>query len=184
MPSEPDNKMDDLLRTYARKRREDAGASPELHPATRRLLQAEAASLRFRPAASPKRGWTWLAAYWPRVAIPTGLFAVLAVVAWQVMPSRERSGPPLKLAKAEHTFEAKAPVPEPVAAPADKLDLFTKPTPKGLETGRERQTATTGTLKDSSDLESNRRGRANVPNRLLGPVRGLHGFAGVVVSGA
>ena len=56
MPSEPDNKMDDLLRTYARQRREDAGGSPELHPATRRLLQAEAASLRPRPAASPKRG--------------------------------------------------------------------------------------------------------------------------------
>ena len=93
---------------------------------------------------------------------------MLAVVAWQVLPSRERSGPPLKLAKAEHAFEAKAPVPEPVAAPADKLDLFTKPTPEGLDTGRERQTAAAGTLKDSSDLESNRRGRATVPNRLLG----------------
>src|SRR6185436_4708512 len=40
MPSEPDHKMDELLRKYASRRREDAAPS-ELHPATRRLLQTE-----------------------------------------------------------------------------------------------------------------------------------------------
>jgi hypothetical protein len=46
MSDEPNNaKMDDLLKAFAKKRREDAGAPIELHPATRRLLQTEVARL-------------------------------------------------------------------------------------------------------------------------------------------
>src|SRR5712664_2452194 len=45
MPDEPNRKMDELLKSYAKKRREDAGAPLELHPATRRLLQSEVARL-------------------------------------------------------------------------------------------------------------------------------------------
>src|SRR5882672_11897194 len=102
MPSEPDNKMDELLRNYARKRREDAGGAPELHPATRRLLQAEAAKLRPPPSAAPRTAWSWLVAHcvahWPRVAISAGLCAVLTVTIWSLLPGREQSPSTMTLA--------------------------------------------------------------------------------------
>ena len=40
MPSEPNDKMDELLKAYADRRRKEAGAF-EMHPATRQMLQAE-----------------------------------------------------------------------------------------------------------------------------------------------
>jgi hypothetical protein len=91
MPSEPDKKMDDLVRTYARKRREDAGESLEMHPATRRLLQAEAAKLRPSEATPQRTLWTWLFLRWPRVAFAVGLFVLLAVAVWKGIPDRGQS---------------------------------------------------------------------------------------------
>lgn len=81
MPSEPDNKMDDLLKTYAKKRRDEAGAPLEMHAATRRMLQAEAAKL--RPVSAPASG-SWLDAlriFWPRVAFAAGILFVAGIVA-------------------------------------------------------------------------------------------------------
>ena len=43
MPSEPENKIEELLKAYAKKRQEEAGAPFEMHPATRKLLQGEVA---------------------------------------------------------------------------------------------------------------------------------------------
>jgi prepilin-type processing-associated H-X9-DG protein len=43
---EPERHIEKLLRTYAERRRSETGAGPELHPATRRLLQGEVARLR------------------------------------------------------------------------------------------------------------------------------------------
>src|SRR5205809_922369 len=128
MPSEPDKKMDQLLRTYARKRREEAGGPPELHPATRRLLQAEAAKLRPRTDPARRTGWTWLVAHWPRVAISAGLCAVLGVVVWNIVPGRESSPSRMMLAQQKKTsFDAPAPTREPAsltAAPsAESLGL-------------------------------------------------------------
>lgn len=90
MPSEPDKKMEDLLRTYARKRREDAGESPEMHPATRRILQAEAAKLRPKEA-TQRTPWAWLMLRWPRVAFAAGLFVLLAIAVWNGIPERRPS---------------------------------------------------------------------------------------------
>lgn len=122
MPSEPDNKMDELLRAYARKRLEDAGGPPELHPATRRLLQAEAARLRPRPDASQPKRWTWLLAHWPRVAISVGLFAVLGLVVWNILPGRENSPSEMTLALEKRSLDAAVPRFEPVAVPAVRLE--------------------------------------------------------------
>lgn len=44
MSTEPERPIEKLLRSYARKRREQAGAPLELHPVNRRLLHAEIAS--------------------------------------------------------------------------------------------------------------------------------------------
>ena len=99
MPSEPDKKMEDLLRTYARKRREDAGEPPEMHPATRRLLQAEATKLRPREATSQPTFWSWFLLRWPRVGFAVGILALLTVVVWNGMLSRNESSSPTLFAK-------------------------------------------------------------------------------------
>lgn len=90
MPSEPDNKMDDLLKTYAKKRRDEAGAPFEMHPATRKLLQAEAAKL--QPKA-PERRESWfsaLLAFWPRYALAATAFVVLGIGAWSFFRFEEQ----------------------------------------------------------------------------------------------
>ena len=111
MPSEPDNKMDDLLKTYAKKRRDEAGGPFELHPAARKLLQAEAAKL--RPKA-PERGGSWfsaLLAFWPRYALATTVLVVLGIGAWTFFRFEEQ---PKQMALFD--AEENAPRPEPARA--------------------------------------------------------------------
>jgi hypothetical protein len=81
MAPEPEKKIDESLRAYANKRREDAGAPLDLHPATRRMLQGEVAKLR---AAQPaeRRWWQVFFPAWPRFAAAAGMFAVLATGVW------------------------------------------------------------------------------------------------------
>ena len=81
MPPEPDNKMDDLLKTYAKKRRDEVGAPVEMHPVTRRLLQAEAVKLR---RATPPPTASWLDSmrrFWPRLAVAAALVLVVGIAA-------------------------------------------------------------------------------------------------------
>lgn len=92
MPPEPDNKMDELLKAYAKKRRTEAGEPMELHPATRRLLQAEAAKLKPAPAPEPK---SWLAAlrmFWPRLAVAAALVVVSGVAVMSLIPPANEKG--------------------------------------------------------------------------------------------
>src|SRR5882757_73239 len=49
MSMEPERKIEKLLRAYAKKRRAGAGDAFKLHPATRRLLQAEVARNQPKP---------------------------------------------------------------------------------------------------------------------------------------
>jgi hypothetical protein len=113
--------MDDLLRTYARKRRDDAG-EPALHPATRRLLLAEAAKRQAdsdpRPVPRRRTHWmSWLAG-WPRIAVAACLFLFLGFVVWNVLPlGRSRSQ--LLLAQKESggdSSDSKSPAPDREAA--------------------------------------------------------------------
>ena len=87
MPSEPDNQMDDLLKTYAKKRRDEAGAPLEMHAATRRLLQAEVAKL--RPVNAPTSA-SWLEAlkiFWPRLAFAAAILFVAGLAALTFLQS-------------------------------------------------------------------------------------------------
>lgn len=52
MPNEPQREIEQELLAYKLRRREQAGAPPELHPATRRMLQGEVARLASRPLLS------------------------------------------------------------------------------------------------------------------------------------
>ena len=81
MPSEPDHKMDDLLKTYAKKRQDEAGAPMEMHLATRRLLQAEAAKLRPVNALASGSWRDALRIFWPRLAFAAGILLVAGLAA-------------------------------------------------------------------------------------------------------
>src|SRR5436309_7045550 len=95
---EPERPIEKLLRTWAKKRRQDAEPPLELHPATRRLLQGEVA--RLAKQGSQKRSfWTGFAAIWPRVAWGLGVFAVLAMLVCIIMPPSEAPERGRQLAK-------------------------------------------------------------------------------------
>jgi hypothetical protein len=91
MAAEPEKKIEKLLHDYSRKRREDAGAPLEMHPATRRMLQGEVGR-HFKDAGTSARPW-WktLLLFGPKYAGALGMFAVLALGVW-VITQQDRSG--------------------------------------------------------------------------------------------
>ena len=83
MPPEGQNKIEQLLREHAGRRRTEAGAPIELHPATRRVLQGEVT--RQFPATAPRRPWHYFATrLWPRLSLGVTSLAIVAVVGWAV----------------------------------------------------------------------------------------------------
>lgn len=114
--------IEKLLRRYAKKRREEAGA-PELHPATRRLLQGEVARQFPKPSAPKKTSFVQMLKAWlPRLGWSTALIVVFGVVAVTVFKgnkasnfaSRSAGTSPVELAKNE-------PAPEPtISQPAER----------------------------------------------------------------
>ena len=80
--------IEKLLRRYAKKRRDAAGSSVELHPATRRLLQGEVArqlgAERRAPPNARRRffNFEFLIFKSPRLAWAVPLFGLLAISAW------------------------------------------------------------------------------------------------------
>ncbi len=84
MPPEGQKKIEQLLREHAERRRAEAGAPLELHPATRRLLQGEVT--RQFPATAPRRPWHYFATrLWPRLSLGVTSLAIVAVVGWAVV---------------------------------------------------------------------------------------------------
>jgi hypothetical protein len=71
--------MEELLRAYARKRREQAEPGVELHPATRKLLLDEVKST-FAATPAPTRP-NWRAWRWPLLAMWAGMAALLVMFA-------------------------------------------------------------------------------------------------------
>src|SRR5438552_14896457 len=98
MPDEPNRKMDELLKGYAKKRRADAGAPLELHPATRGLLQSEVA--RLRAGRSPAAG-EWLHSltrFWPIIGFSVSILVALGLVSRSIIQRTPRGA---EFAKAE-----------------------------------------------------------------------------------
>jgi hypothetical protein len=90
MATDPERQIEKLLRAAAKKRRDEAGAPFELHPASRRLLQGEVAR-RYRQL--PSESASLIAAlvrFWPRLAWTIGIFLVLGFAAWIVLPHGTR----------------------------------------------------------------------------------------------
>ena len=116
MANEPERPIEKLLRAAAKKRRDEAGAPFELHPATRRLLQGEVAR-KFAKAPRQARSFSErLGRWWPRFAWGAALFAVLGVAAWMLVPALRNGKPEALLARNEPVPEA-APAKEPPPPP-------------------------------------------------------------------
>ena len=98
MPNEPQRPIEDLLATYKQIRREQVGASLELHPTTRKVLQDEVVrAFPPRPAASNSR-FDWLRALSLRVAWAGSLVVVLGVAAVLFVQNREPTRGKLEMA--------------------------------------------------------------------------------------
>ncbi len=113
MPEPPDRRIEELLQAYAAKRREEMGAPLELHPAARRILQAEVARVHRRQAAPPTTWWNSLAVFWPRLAFAAAVCAVLGICAWWLVPRGDealemaRNEPPARPLAATRGLEEK-----------------------------------------------------------------------------
>lgn len=108
--------MDDLLKTYAKKRRDEAGAPLDLHLATRKLLQGEVAKLRSASIQKP-RPWfsSWLV-YWPQLGAAASVLLILGV-GYRVLLQEQES--PIV---AEQLAKRQAP-----DAEAESLDRLNRP---------------------------------------------------------
>src|SRR5512134_2050762 len=91
MPQEPEKKIEELLKAYAKKRREDRGAPLEIHPATRKLLQTEVARLRVKPAPDSRSWFQSLTQFWPRIGFAASIVIALGVVIWKLDLENRRS---------------------------------------------------------------------------------------------
>ena len=129
MANEPERPIEKLLRAAAKKRRDEAGAPLELHPATRRLLQGEVARTFTKPKRETRSFAEALGQLWPRLAWGVALFAVLVVAGYMLLPVPSKGKPEAQLAKDEHltpTAPAKQPLPplplskDSLAAPTDR----------------------------------------------------------------
>jgi hypothetical protein len=118
MANEPERPIEKLLRAAAKRRRDEAGAPLELHPATRRLLHGEVTRTFAKPGREPRSFIEVLGQLWPRVAWGLAIFAVLAVVGYALLPLPGKGKPEAMLAKSEPMSRAvptTAPLPPPVA---------------------------------------------------------------------
>jgi hypothetical protein len=109
MASEPNPKVDELLKAYAKKRRDQAGAPFELHSATRNLLQAEVARHRGKSADSKP---VWLRSFmlhWPRFALSACILAVAVVGAVLWSGERQSKRAELQLALKDPDLQQEIP---------------------------------------------------------------------------
>jgi hypothetical protein len=89
MSTEPERNIENTLKSYAKKRKEAAGAPLEMHPATRRLLQSEVARTFSKEAR--RSGWLNIfSGFWPRFALGGAIFIVLGIGIWGLVSERPK----------------------------------------------------------------------------------------------
>jgi hypothetical protein len=118
MPSsDPNKKMEDLLRAYAKNRREEAGAPFELSPDVRARLQEEVRRALGESAAAAPPRWGLSLAGWLRLALGGAVAALVIFIFWSNLPSRDST---VRFAKAEtpasNAKDARSVSPAPPAA--------------------------------------------------------------------
>jgi hypothetical protein len=123
LPTTP-NPVEELLKRYAQKRREQAGGPFDLHLADRRLLQAEVQRQYAHPRPLPKTGlWAFFLAWWPQLRMTVGILIVMGLVAW-VFFHDQNPAPTRQLAKNEPSSKTST---QPVEFKA--LDVLAAPAP-------------------------------------------------------
>ena len=141
MATEPERDIEKALRAAARHRREHPGAPAEIHPATRRLLQAAVARQKGRGQPGARFWPNLLWGSWPRLAFNFSLLSALLVAAGVWLLPALRTGPSssarMNLAEYDHAKakpdslrlrdDYKAPTPAPSAAPALKKEAQNEP---------------------------------------------------------
>ena len=142
---EPERPIEKLLRTWAKKRRQDAEPPLELHPATRRLLQGEVARTLGKQGPQKRSFSTWLATVWPRFVWGLGVFGVLAVAVWIIVPPSRNFNGERRLAKHESlslkdALENASPAPASSASSADSFNTMGTRAESGVVV-REKETA-------------------------------------------
>ena len=86
MADELNKRMDEMLKAYADRRRQEAGPALELHPATRQMLQAEVTRT-YKQA--PQRSWLQrMITFWPRVAFAATCLAITLTLVLFVLPEK------------------------------------------------------------------------------------------------
>ena len=90
--------MEDLLRAYAKKRREQAGAPFELSPDVRARLREEVRRTLGQSAAAPPPRWGLSLAGWLRLALGGAVAALVILMFRNHTPPRHET---VQLAKAE-----------------------------------------------------------------------------------
>ena len=101
MANEPERPIEKLLRAAAKKRRDEAGAPLELHPATRRLLQGEVAR-KFAQAGRERRSFLQgLGRLWPRFAWGLAILVLMFVAPRLLFPPASHNESAARLAKSE-----------------------------------------------------------------------------------
>jgi hypothetical protein len=119
---EPERPIEKQLREFAKKRRDDAGAPLEPHPATRRMLQGEVARQFPKRAAGGTAFGQVLANWRPRLAWALPMLVVLGVAMWVLVPSQRKPAKVGELAKNAPMSATRAPEElkrrEPAAPPA------------------------------------------------------------------
>jgi hypothetical protein len=83
---EPERDIEKELKAYAQQRRAAAGTPPELHPANRNALQAEAAGLAKSKDEKARPWWQTIWSSWPRLAVVGGGVAAVVIIAVLLRP--------------------------------------------------------------------------------------------------
>jgi hypothetical protein len=87
MPNEPERDIEKKLKAYAKQRRDEAGASRPMHPATRKMLRDEALRIH-----SPMRhSATFWEKFWhfrQRFALAGGVIVLVGIAAWIMVPDQ------------------------------------------------------------------------------------------------
>lgn len=120
MSTEPERNIENTLKSYAKKRKEEAGAPLKMHPATRRLLQAEVA--RTFPQQARRSGWLNIfSGFWPRLALGGSIFIVLGIGIWALVSGnpKQKAGNELALYRERELRDEK----KDQLAPSRKLEL-------------------------------------------------------------
>ena len=135
MANPPENDMDQLLKRYAKQRRDEAPTALEMPPATRQALRAEVARVFPRESALP----VWLrffSGFWPRLAIGCGLIVVLALAALVSLRTERKLTQEFELAKSTDADGVSISSGSPSSAPVTASELtLSLPAPKQLSIG-------------------------------------------------